>query len=344
MKKTLAILLACILLIPMLATACTPAETHSNAQPDAASEENTTGELKSGEGKVVGFSIAQLSGNPFWQVLCDELEAGLAKNGYKLVVVDATGDVAKQTADVEDLISQGVNLILINPFDSSSIVPVTMTAKQAGIPVAALDIPIDESGYCEFTCICDNEELGYNMGWYGASKFPEQEVRVIMLSGYAGGIDSYQRRFGFIEGFSNYQLQTFSRTSLKIVFQGFANYAFDDANKMMEDALIRVGNDFDILYCENDAMALGAVKAMTEAGITGKVVLGIDGWKEFYAGIKAGTVTATGLNSPIELAAVTAETVHKFLNGVAVDDWNYTTPDVVDIKNVDKYYDPNSIY
>ena len=182
------------------------------------------------------------------------------------------------------------------------------------------------------------------MGWYGASKFPEQEVRVIMLSGYAGGIDSYQRRFGFIEGFSNYQLQTFSRTSLKIVFQGFANYAFDDANKMMEDALIRIGNDFDILYCENDAMALGAVKAMTEAGITGKVVLGIDGWKEFYAGIKAGTVTATGLNSPIELAAVTAETVHKFLNGVAVDDWNYTTPDVVDIKNVDKYYDPNSIY
>ena len=123
MKKTLAILLACILLVPMLATACTPAETRSNAQPDAASEENTTGELKSGEGKVVGFSIAQLSGNPFWQVLCDELEAGLAKNGYKLVVVDATGDVAKQTADVEDLISQGVDLILINPFDSSSIVP-----------------------------------------------------------------------------------------------------------------------------------------------------------------------------------------------------------------------------
>jgi len=50
------------------------------------------------------------------------------------------------------------------------------------------------------------------------------------------------------------------------------------------------------------------------------------------------------LNSPTELAALTVQRVHEFLNGIKIPLWNYTTPMVIDKKNVDQYYDPNSIF
>ena len=303
---------------------------------------NVTGELKSGKGKKIGFSIAMLAGSPFWQIIADELEKGFKKLEYDFVILDGQGDVAKQTSDVEDLISQKVDIILVNPYDSKAIVPVTLRAKDAGIPVMAVDIPVDDSGYSVATCICDNHTIGYNLGWYAAGLFRTNNVKVIMISGYPGGIDSYDRRFGFIEGFHNRQLEMFNRTGLEIVYHGWGDYAFDPANKTMEDAIVRTRGQFDILYAENDPMAIGGLRAMDDAGIKGKIIIGVDGFREMYELIKQGKTTATGLNSPIELGAVTVDAVHKYLNGIEIPLWNFTTPDVVDASNVDKYYNPNS--
>ncbi len=340
--KVLVYLLLVVFTASVFLAGCSGAQ--ENKSPTT-QETNATGELKSGKGKKVGFSIAMLAGSPFWQIIADELERGFKELDYEFVCLDAQGDLSKQSSDVEDLIAQQVDMLLINPYDSKAIVPVTNRAKQAGIPVFAVDIPVDEEGYVEATCICDNQEIGYNLGWYAGGLFSSPDVRVVLISGYPGGIDSYQRRMGFIEGIHNYQLEKFNRTGVEIVYHGWGDYAFDPANKTMEDASIRVGNNFDILYAENDAMAMGALQAMEEAGIAaGKVIIGVDGWKQMYELIKEGKATATGLNSPTELAAVTVDAVHKFLNGVEIPNWIYTTPDVVDKNNVDKYYDPNSIF
>jgi ribose transport system substrate-binding protein len=303
---------------------------------------NTTGELKSGRGKKIGFSIAMLAGSPFWQVLSDELGKGLRALEYDFVVLDGQGDVAKQTSDVEDLISQKVDMILINPYDSKAIVPVTLRARDAGIPVMAVDIPIDESGYSIATCICDNKTIGYNLGWYAAGLFDRPNVRAIVISGYPGGIDSYDRRFGFIEGFHNRQLERFNRTGLEIIFHGWGDYDFNPSNKTMEDALVRTKGDFDILYAENDPMAMGGLKAMDDAGVKGKIIIGVDSFREMLELIKEDRATATALNSPVELGSVSVDAIHKYLNGIEIPKWNFTTPDVIDKSNVDRYYNPNS--
>jgi len=331
-------------LIPMLILAIMLGGCTMPSEKTAATEEAavTTGELQRGDGKTVGMSIAMLAGSAFWQVLVDNLKAGFEDLGYKFVVYDGQGDISKQTSDIEDMISQQVDMILINPYDSKAIVPVTLRAKEAGIPVIAVDIDIDPSGYSEATCIADNFELGYNLGWYAGGLFNTPDVRVILISGYPGGIDSYQRRMGFLEGIHAYQLEKFNQTGVKVVYHGWGDYAMEPANKTMEDALVRIGSDFDILYGENDAMAIGGLQAMKDAGITDKVILGVDGWKEFFSLIKTGEVTATGLNSPSELGALTVKRVHEFLNGIEIPLWNYTTAEVIDLKNVDQYYDPNS--
>jgi ribose transport system substrate-binding protein len=331
-------------LLSMLLAGCTTPQKTTEPADGENQPSSQGGELQSGEGKTVGLSIAMLAGSAFWQVLADELDKGFTELGYKFVVYDGQGDVSKQTSDIEDMISQQFAMILINPYDSKAIVPVTLRAKEAGIPVIAVDIDIDTSGYSEATCIADNFTIGYNLGWYAGGLFDTPDVRIILISGYPGGIDSYQRRMGFLEGINAYQLEKFNQTGARVVYHGWGDYAMEPANKTMEDALIRIGTDFDILYGENDAMAMGGLQAMEEAGITDKVIIGVDGWRQFYELIKSGDVTATGLNSPTELAALTVQRVHEFLNGIKIPLWNYTTPAVVDEKNVDQYYDPDSVF
>ena len=343
--KTTAVMLVVVLIMGFGLTACT--NSNNTTQPTQGTTGTNSGNIdgKTGEGKTVGLSIAMLSGNPFWQVLSDQLKSGFEKLGYKYEVFDGLGDVAKQTNDVEDMISRKFDMILINPFDSKAIVPVTLRAKEAKIPVIALDIDIDPSGYSESTIICDNKTIGFNLGNYAGSLFNKPEVRIILISGYPGGIDSYDRRMGFLEGIHKYQLEKFGRTGVQVLFHNYADYAFDPATKVAEDALVKIGNDFDLLYAENDAMAMGALKAIEENGkIDKKVIIGVDGWKKMYELIKEGKATATGLNSPTELGDLTVKKVHEFLNGVNIGAWNFTTPDVVDSKNVDKYYDPNSVF
>lgn len=346
-SKLVVLLLCLIMILSIGLTACTMDDgsggKDSNVQQGGVDPASIEG--KTGEGKTVGLSIAMLSGNPFWQVLSDRLKEGFEKLDYKYEVFDGQGDVAKQTNDVEDMISREFDMILINPFDSKAIVPVTLRAKSAGIPVIALDINIDEEGYSESTIICDNKEIGFNLGNYCGGLFSTPEVRVILISGYAGGIDSYERRMGFLEGIHKYQLETFGRTEVSVLFHNYADYAFDPATKVAEDALVKIGNDFDVLYAENDAMAMGAMKAIDENGnIDKKVIIGVDGWKEMYKHIMDGNATATGLNSPTELGDLTVQKVHEFLHGVDIGSWNYTTPAVVDASNVDQYYNPDSIF
>jgi len=299
---------------------------------------------ESGEGKKIGFSIAMLAGSPFWQIISDELERGFKELGYEFVVLDAQGDAAKQASDVEDLIAQKVDIILVNPYDSDAIVPVTLSARDAGIPVMAVDIPVAEAGYSIATCICDNVMLGYQLGEYAADKFNTPEVKVVVISGYPNGIDSRQRRHGFIEGFHAKQLEKFAQTGLRIVHHGWGDYAREPANKTMEDAITRTNGDFDIVYCENDDMAIGALRAMESANITGKMILGVDGLKEMYELIRDGYTTATGRNSPVELAAVSVQATHDYLNGKEIPEIIFTTPTVVEKKNIDEFYDPDSIF
>lgn len=310
----------------------------------AANQPKATGEMVDGKGKKIGFSIAMLAGSPYWQTIAGEMKRGFGELNYEFVVLDGQGDAAKQASDFEDLMSLQVDMILVNPYDSDAIVPATLSARDAGIPVIAIDIPVGDKGYCVATTICDNFELGYRLGEYSADKMSSVDVKVVVISGYPNGIDSRLRRMGYIEGFHAKQLEKHARTGLEIVHHGWGDYAREPANKAMEDAITRTSGDFDIVYAECDDMSIGALHAMEAAGIEGKMILGIDGLKEMLALIKEGKTTATGLNSPTELAALTVTTVHNYLNGIEVPVMNYTTPAVIDSTNVNKYYDPNSIF
>lgn len=301
----------------------------------------------SGKGKTIGFSIAQLAGNPFWQVLLDRIVADFKAKGYEIKYTDANGDVSTQLTDIQTFISMGVDAILINPYASDSVVDVSLEAEKAGIPVFAIDIPISDRGYSIATFVTDNFHIGVEQGKLAASLFPDKSLKAIILSGYAGGEDSWDRRFGFTTGVADYQIENKSSADIQVLYQVYCNYEQELAYEKMVDIITRFNGEFDVVFCENDAMALGAITAFKETGRNPAdyIIIGIDGIRQAYEKIKEGELYATGVNDPSETADLACNGIDKYLNGdVTVSGTINPKYEIVTKENVDKWYDPNSLY
>ena len=119
------------------------------------------------------------------------------------------------------------------------------------------------------------------------------------------------------------------------------------AYEKMVDIITTYNGDFDVVFCENDAMAMGAITAIEEANLNPAdyIVLGIDGIRQGYENIMDGKQFATGVNSPIDVADLTVDGVDRYLNGdVTVSGTTYTQWAIVTADNVSDYYDVNSLY
>jgi len=98
--------------------------------------------LKEKKTYKVGFAQTE-SNNPWRLAETESVKSEAAKRGYQLVYTDAAGSAAKQVADVNSMIAQGVDVILLAPREEKPLVPAVMAAKKAGIPVILLDRRVD---------------------------------------------------------------------------------------------------------------------------------------------------------------------------------------------------------
>jgi ribose transport system substrate-binding protein len=114
--------------------------------------------------------------------------------------------------------------------------------------------------------------------------------------------------------------------------------------KAAED-MLTASPDMNVLVAENDSMALGALKAIQNAGKEGQILIlaAADGQKEALALIKEGKYGATGLNDPALVAKTVVDTAVKYLQGERnIPKLINTTPAVITKQNVDKYYKPDA--
>jgi ABC-type sugar transport system substrate-binding protein len=92
----------------------------------------------------VGFAQTE-SNNPWRIAQTNSMKAEAEKLGFQLVYTDAAGSAAKQVADVNSMIAQGVDVIFLAPREEKPLIPAVMAAKKAGIPVILLDRSVDPS-------------------------------------------------------------------------------------------------------------------------------------------------------------------------------------------------------
>ena len=141
------------------------------------------------------------------------------------------------------------------------------------------------------------------------------------------------------------QLHTQAKTNFSIVAHGWGKWNNNGGVKAMEDILV-AHPYVNVLFAENDAMAMGAAKAIKEVGKEKDiVVIGVDGQKEAYEMIKVGTFAATAQNSPKILGQLVVQALVRFLNGDTTIEKTIFTPSVLISKeNVDSFYDPKALF
>ncbi len=221
----------------------------------------------------------------------------------------------EQLAAAQQFITDGVDYLLISAAETTGWDAVLASAEENGIPVFLFDrmIDCDENLYAA-AVVSDMANQGkLAVEWLIAQNLPE--YKIIHIQG-AMGSDAQLGRTGALDA------QVAANDNWTIVVQQTATWDEAEARKIVE-SVINSGEDFNIIYAENDGMARGAVAALDEAGIThgvgGKViVMGFDCNRWALREVLAGNWNYDGQCSPFQ-AAVIAEMIQTLENGGTIE-------------------------
>ena len=275
----------------------------------------------------VGFAQTE-SNNPWRIAQTNSMKEYAEKNGYQLVYTDAASSAAKQVADVNSMIAQGVDLIFLAPREEKPLIPAVMAAKKAGIPVILLDRSVDpklaKAGEDYVTFIgSDFIQEGQRVAEWLA-KNANGKSKIIELEGTTGSSPANDRKKGFDDAIN-------AAGGFTILASQSGDFARDKGRQVAE-ALLQAHPDADIVYAHNDEMAIGAISAIEAAGkVAGKdiLVLSIDGGKEAVGLCADGKIGAVVECNP-RFGPKAFETMARYANGETIEPW---------VKNIDKFYD-----
>ena len=279
MKNLLKGLLLTILAVFVLA-ACSTEEPKKETKDD---KKEATGNDK----VKIGLSISTLN-NPFFVTLKEGAEAEAKKQNMKITTVDAQNDPAKQVSDIEDLISQGIDVLLVNPTESAAIATAIESANDAGIPVITVDRSV-EGGKIISHIASDNVAGGKMAGEYLA-ELVGNAGNVVELEGVAGTSAAIERGEGFNKAIGGVK-------GIKVVAKQTADFDRAKGLSVMEN-ILQSNKDIKAVFAHNDEMALGAVEALKSAGLTKVFVIGFDANEDAVKAVKAGTMAATVAQKP----------------------------------------------
>ena len=348
MKKKIAALLAMTGLIVSL-TACGGggSAASSSASKSAASSASTsvasssdskdasasTEKAKSGEKVKIGFSQCVMN-HPFRIAMVDSFKKVCESyDDVELVVVEGDGDVQTEITNIESLIQQGCDAIIVSSLSGTSIYPAYKEVHDAGIPlVIAASGCADESedayNYYDTFVSTDEVEMGVAAADY-ADELLDGEGNVVMIRGVVESTNSLNRYVGWNQEAPNYP-------GLNVIAEQAADWIRLTANEVMAN-LLQANDDIDLVYSENDEMALGAYEAIKDAGREDEIqIIIMDGQQDACEAIKEGSsfkVTITN-NSTMDEAVLAA---YKLAHGESVEKRIVLPYEIVTEDNVDDY-------
>jgi ribose transport system substrate-binding protein len=265
----------------LLLSGCTP-------QPDAGTGTTTTNS-PSGSGSsggkrfLIGMSQAN-KGEPWRQAMNDQIQAAVDKHPeLEVVFADAAQDNSKQIANVENFITQSVDLLIISPNEAEPLTDPVAKAYDKGIPVIVLDRKVNGDKYTMWIG-ANNEKIGERAGEYVAKWAAEQKLKacpVIELRGLAGSTPARERGDGFRKGIA-------TNPAVEIVAEQDAKWLREKAIPASQ-SMLQGHPDAAVIYGHNDPMAEAAIISATEKklDLDKILVVGIDALPTPDGGIKS---------------------------------------------------------
>ncbi len=267
--------------------------------------------------KTIGVSLLTRE-HQFYRDLEEGLKEKAAEYGYELIITSGDFDLAKQSAQLSDFISRGVDAIVVCPADSKGIGSSIAQANEVGIPVFTADIAnLSDQGEVVCHIASDNVQGGQVAGELmieGLTEKGEMDKEVVKVAviNHPAITSVLDRVNGFKKVIENYD-------NVQLVADIPAWGQRANAMAVMEDLLIRIP-DLDGVFGINDDSALGAVAALESAGLLDDVVVvGYDATPEAREAIKNGKIYGDAVQYPGNIGKLTIEAIAKCFNGEDVD-------------------------
>ena len=330
MKKTLALALAVVMSLGLLA-GCGGKETKDPANNGGSSNGGSSQSQQGGgsdaseptipEGGTVGVCIYKFD-DAFMTTYRNSLQEILESKGYKVTVVDGNNDQAKQNEQINTFITQKVDALIINPVMTSAADQIIDTVKNAGIPTVLINRePTAEqmAAYDKLVYVgCNAAQSGTFQGELILETANQGDINgdgvinYIMIQGDPENIDAQLR--------TEYSVKALTDAGKEVKQLNLTRGDWD-RNRGQEIAandLAQFGDQIEVIFCNNDDMAIGALQAIKQAGRTVNkdiYLVGVDALAAALEEVKNGNMTGTVLNDAVGQATAAVAEMEKLLGG-----------------------------
>jgi len=219
----------------------------------------------------IGVSFQEMN-NPYFVTMKEALEQAAQSIGAQLIVTDARHDVSKQVSDVEDMLQQGIDILLLNPTDSAGVQSAVITAHKKGVVVVSIDA--EANGPIDSYVGSKDYDAGFKACEYLATSIKKGNVGIL------DGIPS----LGILERVRGCKEALAKHPELKVVSVQNGKQERDQALAVTEN-MLQANPDLNGLFSVNDNGSLGALAAIEASGKDVKLV-SVDGSPEAIKAIQ----------------------------------------------------------
>jgi len=282
--------------------------------------------------KKVGVCIYQFADN-FMTLFRTELENYLISQGFSkdnITIVDGANDQATQTNQIQNFITQGVDVLIINPVNSSSAATITDLVVGADIPLVYINREPDADEEARWSANnwnvtyvgCDARQSGTMQGEIivdlGQDKVDlngDGKIQYIMIEGDPENVDAQYRTEFSVKALED------AGWTVDCLDDQVGNWDQATAQQLVANSL-SAHPETEVVFCNNDAMALGALQSIEAAGRkVGEDIylVGVDALTEALEDVLAGTMTGTVFNDHIAQSHGAADAAINYITGAGND-------------------------
>lgn len=297
------------------------------------------GELKKPLSETrIGITVLYPGSNAYQAKYAETAESYTKELGLDATVMDPQGDPATQFNQLQDMVSQNLDVIVLWPTSQNALIPAVRQASRSGIPVITSNSPIGEAGRRYIAAHtgpddCAQAEQAAEM--LGDSL--DGKGNIVVVEGTPGYTVSILRKNCFMDKIED------SYPNINVLASQTAEWNREKAQTVMETFLTKFGDDIDGVYAFDDGMGLGVISALQGAGkAPGEVkVVTCNLFGEGWDALKTGWHTGSNKQSAEDDAILAIQTAVKLVNGIDVPmEQGIETPKV-QAHNVDQFERPS---
>lgn len=314
MRKVWKTALALGMVIGLTACSSPAADNNAPAEEANASDSVQTAEADTEEGgHVFGYTCMDMT-NPFHIAMRDAMQATVEGNGDTFIAIDGQQNQGKQNDAIEDMITQGIEVLFLNPVDSQSVQPALEACQEAGVLVINVDSAVADRTLVETYLASNNVDAGYQCGQEIVKLFPDGCNICIIENPLAESV--VQRVQGLEEAIAGTNCTIIDRKSISTM----------DAVLGTAEDMLSANAEIDVFWGLNDDVSLIVQGAVESTGRTAEIkVMSVDGSPSGKTSVANQGLYATAAQSPVSIGAKAVECAYTLLSGGTVEE-EYSLP------------------